>query len=418
MNQTNRIYILALAVLLTGCAASKSSIKPKKNLLRMIDTSFINASVQYRLMMKNLPADRFPKTYIAHNDEFRTAPSGDWCSGFYPGTLFYLYEQTKDTLLLQEAERKLNVLEKEKNNRSTHDLGFMMYCSFGNGQRLTPKSRYEQVLLTSARSLAARFDARVGCIKSWDRVKSWDGKTVWAYPVIIDNMMNLELLFYASRVTGDTTYRHMAISHAYKTMQNHVRPDFSSYHVVNYDPQTGAVKSRETHQGFSDNSTWARGQAWGIYGFTMLYRKSKEKSFLKTAVGMADYFLAHLPKDTIPAWDFNVNQKGFNPQWNYDAKKYPAVPKDASAAAVTASALIELSGYVNSRLSKKYLSAAETLLYALSSAKYTAAAGSNGNFILKHSTGSFPANSEIDVLLTYADYYYVEAMKRYKELNR
>ncbi|HEU4609200.1 MAG TPA: glucuronyl hydrolase, partial [Chitinophagaceae bacterium] len=123
MNQTNRIYILALAVLLTGCAASKSSIKPKKNLLRMIDTSFINASAQYRLMMKNLPADRFPKTYIAHNDEFRTAPSGDWCSGFYPGTLFYLYEQTKDTLLLLEAERKLNVLEKEKNNRSTHDLG-------------------------------------------------------------------------------------------------------------------------------------------------------------------------------------------------------------------------------------------------------------------------------------------------------
>lgn len=411
------IKIIFFVFLLCGCSAQRKTSISQTALLQTIDQNFRDASSQYKLMMTRLPADRFPKTYYAKTGKFQTASSSDWCSGFYPGTLLYLYEQTKDQSLLSEAERILKVLEKEKNNKTTHDLGFMMYCSFGNAERIAPKPDYKDILITSAKSLATRFNPKVGCIKSWDGVKSFSGAE-WTFPVIIDNMMNLELLFYATKVTGDSTYRNMALSHARNTMKNHVRPDYSSYHVVNYDPETGAVKSRETHQGFADNSTWARGEAWGIYGFTMVYRESKEKDFLKTAEGMADYFINHLPKDTIPDWDFNVNQPGYSPQWKYDPSRFTEIPKDASAAAVAASALIELSTYVGNAQSKKYLKAAEEILYALSSPKYKAAIGENGNFILKHSTGSFPANSEIDVPLTYADYYYVEAMKRYKDLNK
>src|SRR5690606_5449216 len=163
-----------------------------------------------------------------------------------------------------------------------HDLGFMMYCSFGNALRLSDNQHYKDILIRSAKSLATRFDPRTGCIKSWDQFKSLDGKTVLKFPVIIDNMMNLELLFFASKVTGEPYYKDIAVKHAETTMKNHLRPDYSSYHVVNYDVETGEVASQETAQGFSDNSTWSRGQAWGIYGFTMTYRETKDKRFLET----------------------------------------------------------------------------------------------------------------------------------------
>jgi hypothetical protein len=417
MRQVSQITMLLLGVLIVGCTAQQKSTAGKKMLEQTIVQNFQDGAAQYKGMKEKLPAGRFPKTYHAQPERFVTATSGDWVSGFYPGTLLYLYEQTKDPALLSEAERILNVLEKEKNNKSTHDLGFMMFCSFGNAEQIASKPEYKEILLTSAKSLSTRYNPKVGCIKSWDRVKSLDGKSVLTYPVIIDNMMNLELLFYASKVSGDPVYRDIAMRHARETMKNHVRPDYSSYHVVNYDAETGAVKSKETHQGFSDNSTWARGQAWGIYGFTLVYRESREKVFLETAEKMADYFLAHLPSDTIPAWDFHVNQPGYEPKWNYDPAKFPGIPKDASAAAVTASALIELAGYAGGQKSEKYRKAAEDMLIALSSAKYKAAVGENGNFILKHSTGNAPAYSEIDVPLTYADYYFVEAMKRYLGLK-
>lgn len=416
-----RVYpfaVLLACFVLVNCTVQKKGSQQQQQLTQALAKNGGDAAAQYKGMKSRLPADRFPKTYHEKTDKLQTAGSGDWVSGFYPGTLLYLYELTNDAALLTEAERMMKVLEKEKNNKSTHDLGFMMFCSFGNAERIAPKPEYKEILVTSAKSLSARFHPAVGCIKSWDRVKSLDGKTELRYPVIIDNMMNLELLFYASRVTGDPTFRDIALRHARTTMKNHVRPDFSSYHVVNYDSETGAVRSRETHQGFADNSTWARGQAWGIYGFTLVYRESKEKVFLETAAKMADFFLAHLPSDTIPDWDFNVNQPGYEPKWNYDPARFPGIPKDASAAAVAASALIELSGYVGSRQAKKYLKAAEDFLTALSSTKYKAAIGENGNFLLKHSTGNAPAYSEIDVPLTYADYYFMEAMKRYKALNR
>ena len=413
-----KFWIFSIALLLGACSVSQKATRPDPSLLRVIDKNFETAGEQYRLMRYRLGPDRFPKTYYNKDDRFQSAASSDWCSGFYPGTLAYLYEQTRDTTLRNEMERILAVLEKEKNNKSTHDLGFMMYCSFGNANRVAPKAAYQEILLQSARSLATRYNPVVGCIKSWDRVKSWDGKTVWTYPVIIDNMINLELLFYASRVTGDSTYRNMAISHATHTMKNHLRPDHSSYHVVNYDPNTGAVLSRETHQGFSDNSTWSRGQAWGVYGFTMVYRETGDKRFLETAIHMADYFLDHLPADMVPAWDFNVGQPGYVPQWKYDPARFDHVPKDASAAAVVASALIELSGYVPLEKGRTYFQSAEKIIQSLSSETYLAKPGENGNFLLMHSTGGVPSYSEIDVPLTYADYYFVEAMQRYKALKR
>jgi len=301
---------------------------------------------------------------------------------------------------------------------NTHDLGFMMYCSYGNAYRMDGNNDEKNILVQSAKSLATRFNPKVGCIQSWNNIKSLDGKRILTYPVIIDNMMNLELLFFASKATGDSSFKNIAVTHAVNTMKNHLRPDYSSYHVVDYDSQTGAVKSRETMQGFSDNSTWSRGQAWGIYGFTMVYRETREQRFLETAKRMADYFIAHLPKDKIPYWDFNVNQKGYTPVWNYDPSKYPEPPRDASAAAIAASALIELSGYVDHPNSKKYLKTAEGILSTLLSPAYKASAGENGGFILKHGVGGFPGGIEVDVPLTYADYYFVEAMLRYKNLSK
>jgi hypothetical protein len=399
MRQTFHITTILFLFLLCACSAQEKASDSQKSLLRTIDQNFEDASAQYKLMMKKLPPDRFPKTYYAQTDSLETSSSQWWCSGFYPGTLLLLYEQTKDSSLLKEAERSLKVLEKEKNNKGTHDLGFMMYCSFGNAEHIAPQPAYKDILLASAQSLSTRFNPRVGCIRSWDSKPS-------DFLVIIDNMMNLELLFWATRVTGDSSFYKIAVTHANTTMKNHFRPDYSSYHVVVYDPQTGAVKKKKTAQGYSNESAWARGQAWGLYGYTMCYRETKDKKYLEQADHIAQFILhnPHLPADKIPYWDFN-------------APGIPNALRDASAAAITGSALIELSGYVNEKEAKEYLSAAETILHTLSSPAYKAAAGTNGGFILKHGVGNMPEKTEIDVPLTYADYYFIEAMKRYKALK-
>lgn len=320
---------------------------------------------------------------------------------------------TGDLSLKKEAEQKLIDLSKEQFNTSTHDLGFMMYCSFGNALKYDPKPIYKQILVKSAQSLATRFSPKVGAIKSWDAKPS-------DYLVIIDNMMNLELLFWATHETGDSSYYKIAVQHANTTLKNHFRKDYSSYHVLNYDPKTGAVKQKKTAQGYSDQSAWARGQAWGLYGYTLMYRETKNPIYLKQAENIAQFILnnPHLPKDKIPYWDF-------------DAPNIPNAPRDVSAACVMASALIELSTYsqqndtkspfvdTKSSLhlkSKRYLATAKTIIKNLSSTKYLAKVGTNGGFILKHSVGNMPQKSEIDVPLSYADYYFVEAMLRYKNL--
>ncbi|MGI4749264.1 MAG: glycoside hydrolase family 88 protein [Janthinobacterium lividum] len=382
------------------CTAQKNaSFKQDKSLLQTINTNFKDADAQYKILMKELSQDQFPKTYHPNTGKLETSNSGWWCSGFYPGTLLYLYQQTKDQALLTEANRMLDILQKEQYNKTTHDLGFMMYCSFGNAGKIEPKPEYKQILINSAKSLSTRFDPKVGCIKSWDSNKP-------EYLVIIDNMMNLELLFWATKATGDSSFYKIAVTHANTTMKNHFRPDYSSYHVINYNPETGAVQQKRTAQGYADESAWARGQAWGLYGYTAMYRETRDKKYLDQANHIASFILQNpnLPKDKIPYWDFN-------------APNIPNALRDASAAAVMASALLELCRYADQKDSQLYFSIAQTMLQNLSAAPYKAKPGTNGGFILEHSVGHIPQNTEVDVPLTYADYYFVEAMIRYKNLN-
>jgi chondroitin AC lyase len=279
---------------------------------------------------------------------------------------------------------------------------------------MTGNEKYKAVLVESARSLCTRYNPGAGCIKSWNVFRSWHGNKTYYFPVIIDNMMNLELLFFASKVTSDTSFRHIAVTHALNTLKNQIRPDYSSYHVVCYDSTTGQVVGRETAQGYADNSTWSRGQAWGIYGFTMCYRETGDKRFLQTAKGMADFFIHHknLPADKIPYWDFNAGETGYTPGVKSNARNISIKYRDASAAAITASALLELSQYLGKK-GKEYRETAIQMLHSLASPAYRAQLGSNGDFMLMQSVGSIPHNSEINVPLVYADYYFLEALQRY-----
>jgi hypothetical protein len=399
--KTAKCAAILLLVFTSICSAQKNiKFTPNKHLLEVIDQNFREGASQYHFQMKNIPDGKFPKTYYPEKDKLEFSGSEWWCSGFYPGTLLYLFEQTKQQTLLTEADRMLNLLKKEQFNKNTHDLGFMMYCSFGNANRIAPQPEYKEILVNSAQSLSSRFNPKVGCIKSWDNADS--SKLL----VIIDNMMNLKLLFWATQVTGDSSYYKIAVTHANTTLKNHFRDDYSSYHLVIYNANDGSIEKKVTVQGAADTSAWARGQSWGLYGFTEVYRETKDKKYLEQAKRIAKFILdnPNLPADKIPYWD-------------YDAPGIPNALRDASAGAVMASAFIELSGYVDIPLSKKYRSAAETILLSLSTDKYKAAPNTNGGYILKHSVGHFSANSEVDVPLTYADYYFVEAMKRYKNLK-
>jgi len=390
--------LLAVTTVITCADAQKINFKANKAILQAINNDYKVADAQYKLMAKELEPGKYPKTYYPATGKFETSQSGWWCSGFYPGTLFYLYQATKDTALLNEANRALDSLAKEQYNHSTHDLGFMMYCSFGNAQKIEPSAKYKQILINSAKSLASRFDPKVGCIKSWDSKKP-------EYLVIIDNMMNLELLFWATHVTGDSTFYKIAVTHANTTMKNHFRADYSSYHVVNYNPTTGAVQLKRTQQGYANESAWARGQAWGLYGYTVMYRETHDKKYLEQAEHIAHFILTNptLPKDKIPYWDYNVPD-------------IPNALRDASAGAVMASAFLELCKY-SAKNGREYFNTAETIICNLSKPPYLATTGTNGGFILQHSVGSLPQHSEVDVPLTYADYYFIEALNRYKNIT-
>ena len=395
---TIRIYSIFFLFIVVSCSSTKKANDQTQSQVNT-NKEFADAAAQYRVMMKNVSGDRFPRSYDPRTGKFVTSGSDWWCSGFYPGTLLYLYEQTKDKALYDEAMRIMTSLEKEKNNTSTHDLGFMMYCSFGNANRIQPKPEYKEILLTSAKSLSTRFNPKVGCIKSWNANPS-------DFIVIIDNMMNLELLFWATQYSGDSSFYKIAVTHANTTMKNHFRPDYSSYHVLNYNPETGLVQQKKTAQGFADESAWARGQVWGLYGYTVMYRVTKDKKYLDQANGIAGFLLNHsnLPADKIPYWDFN-------------APDIPNALRDASAAAIMSSALFELSTYVDRAMKDKYFNTAESILKTLSVPPYKAPAGENGGFIIQHCVGHMPQKSEVDVPLTYADYYFVEALKRYSQLR-
>ena len=342
----------------------------------------------------------------------------DWTSGFFAGNLWYGYELSGSSELKEQAVKWTKALEPIKFYTGNHDLGFMTYCSFGNAYRLTGEKYYKEVLIRAAESLATRYNPVVKAIKSWDDFPAADSTHIYTFPVIVDNMMNLELLFFASKEGGNNKYRDIAINHANTTIKNQFRDDFSSYHVVCYDTISGKVIVKETNQGFAHNSAWARGQAWGLYGFTVCYRETKDLKYLEQAKKIADFIINHpnLPKDKVPLWDFNVNQIGFVPVFNYQPEKYPIIPRDASAAAIISSALFELSTYPVKN-AKQYKKVAVKILKSLSSDNYLAKEDTNHDFILKHSVGSLPHNKEVDVPLVYADYYYLEAQLRFNKLK-
>jgi len=389
--------VIVLTIIITGfcsCRLSKPGGKTA-SLNDRLQSVLINAGKQYEFLSAQVPDSVFPKTF--ENGKYVFCKSGDWVSGFYPCTLMLIGSQTGNNKLYELAKQKMKWLEKEQFNTRTHDLGFMMYCSFGNALEYEALDSYKRILINSAGSLASRFSPVVGAIRSWDSKPKED------FLVIIDNMMNLELLFWATRHTGDTSYRNIAISHANTTLKYHFREDYSSFHVVNYNALTGAVKERKTHQGAFDASAWARGQAWGLYGYTVMYRETRDEKYLQAAEHIASFILSQMPENYIPAWDFNAP----------DANKFY---KDASAAAVIAAALLELQQYSPSG-AKQYIQVAENILSSLIGEQYLAGYGQNGGFLLKHSVGHLPAKSEIDVPLTYADYYFVEAVLRYLDLN-
>jgi len=354
------------------------------------------ASKQLRNMVINhRPADGFPRTYNV-NQSVVLVKSKDWTSGFFPGLLWYMYDYAKKPAWKRYAEKWTEELEGEKNNTDTHDLGFMLFNSFGNGFRLTQNNHYQDVLLQGAKSLASRYNSKVGCIQSWESGK-------WEYPVIIDNMMNLELLFWAAKVSGDKSYYSIAVTHATNTLKNHFRKNGSSYHVVDYDSKTGKVISKTTAQGYANESAWARGQAWGLYGFTMTYRETHDTIFLHHAEKIANYFIRYLPRNKIPYWDF-------------DAPNIPFEFQDASAAAIAASALLELSGY-SKKYGSTYFRTAEGILNTLSSPAFFARENTNGNFLLMHGVGNKPKDIETNVPLIYSDYYFMEALMRYRTIK-
>ena len=394
------VLVFAFCWIMNGCASPKmNNTGINDQLSQSIDETFRMAAEQYTFLMQQLPPGRFPKTWFPASQQYEWSGSDWWCSGFYPGSLFYLFEQTKDSALYHEATRMLGLLEKEQYNTGTHDLGFMMFCSFGNAFRIAPADAYRQIIINSAKSLSTRFSPVTGCIRSWN-------STAPGFLVIIDNMMNLELLFEATRLSGDSSFYKIAVAHANTTMKNHFRTDHSSWHVLDYDERTGTILSKRTAQGYSNESAWARGQAWGLYGFTVAWRETKDAQYLQQANSIAQFILNHprLPADKIPYWDF-------------DAPDIPHALRDVSAAAITASALLELSRYVKGKMAKQYWDAAKQILVTFSSPVYRADGGTNGGFLLKHGVGHYPNHTEVDVPLTYADYYFIEAMVRYKKWN-
>lgn len=349
-------------------------------------------SIDYTMMPRNMEGD-------ATCWHCRKADKEEWCGGFWPGILWYNYEATGDTTIRKEAEKFTSSLEfLSKIPAFDHDLGFLMFCSYGNGYRLTRDPHYRQVIIDTADSLATLYNPNVGTILSWPR----NVKMLGGHNTIMDNMINLEMLFWAAKNGGGSNLYDIAVKHAETTMKHHFRPDFTCYHVAVYDSVSGDFIKGMTHQGYADNSLWARGQSWAIYGYTMVYRETRDPRFLDFAQKVTDVYLDRLPEDYVPYWDF-------------DDPRIPDAPRDASAAAVVASALLELQGYVVPELSKKYLAAAEKMLASLGSDAYRS--GDRRPAFLDHSVGHHPAGSEIDAAIIYADYYYIEALLRKKKLE-
>lgn len=394
-----RKLLLSLGVFLMTpafCHAENNDIS------NVINNDINFSTRQYSLMLQQIGREgkvRIPKT-IDKLGRMVYIPIDDWCSGFFPGSLCYLYQLTNDKSWLLQSRRFTEALDSIQYLTWHHDVGFMIGSSYLNIYRLSPNKAYKKAIIQTAKSLCTRFRKKAGVIQSWNVDRGWQSKRGWTCPVIIDNMMNLELLFEATRLSGDSTYWKVAVSHANKTLENQFRKDGSCYHVVDYDPNNGAVLHRQTAQGYADNSAWARGQAWAVYGYTVCYRYTHDRKYLDQAVKTLNFVMQNpnLPNDLIPYWDF-------------DAPNIPNEPRDVSSAACIASALYEMNNYLPDN---GYTSLADRIIRSLSSPEYRAPLGKNGCFLLMHSVGSIPHNNEIDVPLNYADYYFLEALTRRK----
>jgi rhamnogalacturonyl hydrolase YesR len=393
MQKLNWLLTLSLFILI-GCKTINT--KPSDLITDNIAVIVGQQSLQTDIIEDS---DKFlnPRT-IDKKGNILYVPKHDWTSGFFAGSMWYTYELTKDNKWIDLAVKYTNQLDSVKYITDQHDIGFMIGCSYINGYRIEKKQSYKAVIIEAAKSLSTRFRPNAGVIQSWDINRGWQAKRGWECPVIIDNMMNLELLFEATKLSGDSSFYKIAVSHANKTLENHFRANNSCYHVVDYDPITGEVRKKETAQGYADESSWARGQAWALYGFTICYRYTSDPKYIDQAKKIYDFIFTekNLPPDLIPYWD-------------YDAPNIPKEPRDVSSAAITASALYEMSTFLNDC---KYKETADKIMEVLSTPEYRAEIGTNGNFVLKHSVGSIPHNNEIDVPLNYADYYFIEALVR------
>lgn len=400
MNTFNHIRATLILVLFFSSFCSLHAAK-NMQMLTWVDHQLLYCDTQVRRTLTALPNDSMlPRSIDARGVDWHTVDAYDWTSGFWPGTLWYDYENQRRPDLLQKAEHYTHELSAllSPNHVCDHDIGFQLLCSFGNAWRITGNDQYRRVLLEGANRLARLYNSRVGTILSWPHMV----RQGWPYNTIMDNMMNLQLLFFAAKYGGDPKYYDMAISHARKTMRYQFRPDGTNYHVALYDSIDGRFLCGITNQGYSDNSCWARGQAWAVYGYTEVYFASHDKTFLRFVEKLADVYLKRLPEDYIPYWDF-------------DDPNIPHAPRDASAAAIMASALFKLSQIEdNADKSRQYLDAAVNMLQQLSSDRYQS--GNRNPSFLLHSTGNLPAHYEIDASINYADYYYIEALTRYKRI--
>lgn len=384
--------ILGFAVL-----ACKSEDKNKVSESRRDVQELLTERYQHLL---NYAADStaFPRSYSPEKKQIKKVPSRDWTSGFFPGNLWQIYKLTGDSRFKEKAKEWTAFIEKEKFNAGTHDMGFKVFCSFGNGLSVEDNQNYKDIIVNSAKTLSTRFDENVGSIRSWDF-----GKDRWQFPVIIDNMMNLELLFEATKISGDSSFHKIAVKHANTTLKNHFRPDGSTWHVLDYDTISGQVRGRVTHQGINDDSAWARGQGWAINGYTMVYRYTKDKKYLDRAAATADYFIHHknLPEDGIPYWDFS------HPD-------IPNISRDVSAGAIVASALVELYKYTKN---DTYLNYSKKVINSLKTEHYILPKDLEVPFILDHSFGDWSKRHEMDEPIVYGDYYFLQTLLRLKELE-
>ncbi|MBQ8501507.1 MAG: glycoside hydrolase family 88 protein [Bacteroides sp.] len=400
----NCLSFLRLASVACLCTSMVACNQEKKT-IDIIQDNVNNAVAQYTLQTDIIEKSGKilnPRT-VNPDGSILYVPIDDWCSGFFPGSMWYLYELTGDEKWKTLGEKYTEDLDSVQYLTWHHDVGFMIGSSYMNGLYLADKEEYKPVIVQTAKSLATRFRPTAGIIQSWN-IQGWQAERGWECPVIIDNMMNLELLFEATRLSGDSTFHKIAVSHADVTLANHFRKDNSCYHVIDYSLADGSVRNKHTAQGYAHESSWARGQAWAIYGYTMCYRYTKDKRYLDHAEKVYDFIFNHknLPEDLIPYWD-------------YDAPNIPNEPRDASAAAVTACALYEMSTYIDN---PRYKATADKIIESLSSPAYRAEVGTNGNFILMHSVGSIPHGHEIDTPLNYADYYFLEALIKKQRLEK